>query len=295
MSNARAVRKLVCGFPEPRRSKRLMLMLAYVDGSGTMNDSPAYVMAGYLGSAEAWEAFSGDWKAALDHPKAIEYFKMSEAWARRGEFAGWEEGLRDARLKLLSPIINRHAFSALIFVASTDGWKKHVVGKLNERYHDRPYFFAFHSIMSLAVKYLDSKGIKEKVDFVFDEEGGESMRLMLESFDGWADVAPTHLKEYIGSRPIFRNEKEVLPLQAADMLAWHVRRSFADGIQGKDVSHLSAAMPELFEIEQARSIWQASEIEKYFGDMSGITLKLELRKITGISMTLPDPTSPIQI
>jgi hypothetical protein len=125
-----------------------MLMLAYVDGSGTINDSPVYVMAGYLASVEAWEAFTVDWKAALDHPKAIKYFKMAEAWSRRGQFAGWDGSLRDARLKMLSPIINRHAFSALIFAASTDGWKQHVVGRLDERYHDRPYFFAFHSIMA---------------------------------------------------------------------------------------------------------------------------------------------------
>jgi hypothetical protein len=116
---------------------------------------------------------------------------------------------------------------------------------------------------------------------------------MLESFDGWVDVAPSHLKEYIGARPIFRDEIKVLPLQAADMLAWHVRRSFADGIQGKDVSRLSAAMPEIFEIEQARSIWNTSEIEKSFGQFSKTALALGLRNIEGVSLTLPDPTSPI--
>ncbi|KZD21906.1 DUF3800 domain-containing protein [Tardiphaga robiniae] len=267
-------------------------MLAFIDGSGTINDSPVYVMAGYLARADAWEAFTIEWKAALDHPKAIKYFKMSEAFSRRGQFAGWDEALRDARLRMLPSIVNRHAISAIIFAVSSDGWKNYAVGRLNEKYHDRPYFFAFHTIMASAVKYLAEKGIREKIDFVFDEEGGESSRLMLESFDGWAEVAPSHLKEYIGQRPIYRDEKNTLPLQAADLLAWHVRRSFAEGIQGKDVSQLSSAMPELFEVEQARSLWDVNDVKR---SIDGILVRSFILGLNGVPLTLPDPTTAIWI
>jgi Protein of unknown function (DUF3800) len=266
-----------------------MLMLACIDGSGTINDSPVYVMAGYLASVEAWESFAAEWQTALDHPKAIKYFKMSEAWIRRGQFDGWDETMRDARLRMLPPIINRHAFSAVIFAVSSDGWKQHAIGRLNAPYHNRPYFFAFHTIMAAAVKYLASKGLNEKVDFVFDEEGGESTRLMLEGFEEWAALAPPHLKDHIGSPPIFRSEKEMLPLQAADLLAWHVRRSFFDGILGKDVSQLSAAMPELFEIEQARTLWNVEDIKRTVDDI--VLYDFLISKGMGVSLTLPDPTS----
>jgi hypothetical protein len=33
-------------------------------------------------------------------------------------------------------------------------------------------------------------------------------------------------RPYIGSAPIFRNDREFLPLQAADMYAWQIRRYF---------------------------------------------------------------------
>jgi Protein of unknown function (DUF3800) len=269
-----------------------MLMLAFVDGSGTINDSPVYVMAGYLGPVSAWEAFTSEWQAALDHPKAIEYFKMSEAWMRRGQFDGWDPSIRDARLKMLPPIINRHAAAAFMFVVTTEAWKRHFVGRLTERYHDRPYFFAFHGVMSGVVKYLNEKGIKEKIDFVFDEEGGESSRLMLEGFDEFVSCAPDHLKEYIGSKPVYRNEKEVLPLQAADILAWHVRRSYADGIQGKNVDHLTEAMPELFNIEQARAVWNEAKIKNI---IQFILNRSFAKSLDGIPLTLPDPTSSFRL
>jgi hypothetical protein len=282
-------RELVCGFSEPKRSRRLLLMLAHIDGSGSMNDSPVYVMAGYIGSVAAWEKFTAEWQAALDEPKAIEYFKMREAWARRDQFDGWSLEARDARLKLLAPIANRHAIAAVLYVVSTDAWKRHFVGRLEKRYHDRPYFFAYHGIMSGVVRYLHAKGIQEKVDFIFDEEGGESLKLMQESFEGWKELAPKEFKPYIGRRPMPGNDKDVLPLQAADFFAWHIRRSFAEGLQGKNVDDLTVAASELFNIEQARSIWGEDEVKEA---IDFVELRGWLLRIKGVDITLPDPSNP---
>jgi hypothetical protein len=209
-------------------------MLAYFDASGSMGDSPVFVMAGYLGRVADWEKFTPKWQAALDAPKKIDYFKMSEAWARRGEFLGWREEDRDARLKLLAPITNEYAMGAIASVVPVEAWKKHFVGRMANTYHDRPYFFSFHGVIANAVKFLHPKGIQEKIDFIFDSEDGEPIAEILDGYSRFFEFAPPHLRDYIGDPPIFRDEKKFLPLQAADMLAWHIRRMFAKQAGGEE-------------------------------------------------------------
>jgi hypothetical protein len=38
------------------------------------------------------------------------------------------------------------------------------------------------------------------------------------------DTASLQIRELMGSTPIFRDDKQMLPLQAADLIAWHKRR-----------------------------------------------------------------------
>lgn len=56
---------LVCGFAEPMRSRRLLLMLrAYIDDSN-MNMPPVSVLGGWIGPAKDWAHFSDCWADAL--------------------------------------------------------------------------------------------------------------------------------------------------------------------------------------------------------------------------------------
>src|SRR6185437_2444135 len=267
-------------------------MLAFFDASGTMGDSPAFVMAGYIGRVEDWERFTVEWQAALDQPKAIQYLRMSEAWARRGEFQGWAREDRDLRLKLLAPIINRYAIASILSVVPTQSWRKYFVGRLENSYHDRPYYFAFHGVMANVVKYLHQKGIKEKVDFIFDSEGGEPIAEIIEGFSRWTELAPDHLKEYIGNPPIFRSEKEVLPLQADDLIAWHVRRIFAEKTKEEDISKLTPISEEVFNLEHAQTVWTDAELKNAIEFVENRAVALTLAQMKSIPMTIPDPSSP---
>jgi hypothetical protein len=267
-------------------------MFAYFDASGTMGDSPVFVMAGYIGRLADWDRFSLEWQTALDQPKEIEYFKMSEAWARRGEFRGWMAEDRDLRLKLLAPIVNRHALASVLYVVPTESWRKHFVGRLENSYHNRPYYFAFHGVMANVVKYLHLKGIKEKIDFVFDSEGGEPVTEIIDGFSRWAAIAPDHLKEYIGAPPIFRSEKEVLPLQAADLFAWHIRRAYAEKISEKDLPSLTVVASEVFKIEHVHTVWTDTELKNAIDFIESRAVALTLAQIKSVRMTIPDPSSP---
>ena len=65
-------------------------------------------------------------------------------------------------------------------------------------------------------------GITEKVDFIFDEQ----MRLSDQVQSIYAEVLnkmEPSLAEFMGGRPIYGDDRNLLPLQAADLLAWHIR------------------------------------------------------------------------
>ena len=52
------------------------MLRAFIDDSGSGGDSPWYVLAGYVGTTEAWNAFDKPWREMLDDPPKLEYFKV---------------------------------------------------------------------------------------------------------------------------------------------------------------------------------------------------------------------------
>jgi hypothetical protein len=260
-----------------------------------MGDSPFFVMAGYIAPVASWEQFTREWQEALDapNPRPLAYFKMKEAYRCEDQFKGWSEDERNERLKLLCKIINRNVTAMVLFIVSTEAWKKHFVGALENRYHDRPYYFAFHGVMSTLARYLESKGIDEKVHFVFDDEGGEPIELIQRGYDDYVANAPEKFRKYLGARPRFENDQDVLPLQAADMVAWHARRLFAEG-KGIDVSQPTVITVDLLTgVERIQSKWGEKEIKDAIDFIRSVELANALIHHRAIPMTIrSDPLAP---
>ncbi len=63
---------------------------AFIDDSGSGGDSPWFVLAGYVGKVEAWDAFHEPWRKVLEVPPQLEYFKASEAESLRSDGSGQE-------------------------------------------------------------------------------------------------------------------------------------------------------------------------------------------------------------
>ncbi len=72
-------------------------------------------------------------------------------------------------------------------------------------------------------------GSNEPVDFIFDERPEKEKNIIL---DAWNDVycptAPDDILAVTGKQPVFANDEQVLPLQAADMSAWRCRKMWID-------------------------------------------------------------------
>jgi Protein of unknown function (DUF3800) len=200
------------------------MLQVYVDDSASDDGDQRLLLAGYINTADKWIRFSDAWQEELDHSPRIRYLKMAEANNLGGEFRGWKPEDRDEKLKGLARVI-RHFAPASIHSSISRREFKTIVSPVAPYGFNRPYFYCFQAIIvPLANSMLEFGLPKVPVDFIFDEqeEVGEEARFFYRII---RDSQPAAVRSILSRDPIFRDDKQVLPLQAADMLAWHVRRN----------------------------------------------------------------------
>jgi hypothetical protein len=205
---------------------------AYVDDSGR-GQPPVFVLAGFVASAERWAIFADEWKAALEGPHArgpLAYFKMREAAHFHGQFERWSEADRDALLLRLIGVIEKCLPTGIATVVPQDDFRKIFKGKIS-RQMDSPYMLSFYSIMQGMIRIQHQIGTAEPVDFIFDEQGKEIGRA-LEAWKYFTKFTPPGTEAMHGERPISGDDRKLVPLQAADLLAWRTRREAVDAKTG---------------------------------------------------------------
>lgn len=209
---------------------------AVIDDSGSEPQSRVFVLAGFAASASAWKNFAVEWRAALDAPPKLEYFKMTEAANFGGQFdraKGWDEAKRDDRLISLTRIINKHAHLIIHAAVRNDHFEKYIKSiPAPERSLaiDSPYVLMFTQIILAMATFGDRLQVRDACDFIFDEQGAFSKEALANwpTLKALLDISPrSDLGKFVGSPPIFRDDKAFLPLQAADLYAWHIRQHFS--------------------------------------------------------------------
>jgi hypothetical protein len=83
-----------------------------------------------------------------------------------------------------------------------------------------PYYWGLRYIIASVARYQREIGIFEPIDFVFDEE--QEKAKILPSWETIKNFAAPELKELMSGTPIYRDDKNTMPLQAADLLAWWI-------------------------------------------------------------------------
>jgi Protein of unknown function (DUF3800) len=230
-SPSASIRDLVCGFPPLIRGRRLLLALqAFIDESGAPNHAGVLVLSGFVARAKQWENFSDDWQRILDMQTRLRYFKMNEAVRLKGQFRGWSDDRRDERLKLFYGAIEKHVS---FFLSCSVPFKEFdaAIAAMPVKPPLHPYHLAFLAIMGQLRIRQNELGIEDKVDFIFDEQVMERT-LLLENWDSVVSATPEGELAFVGRTPIFRDDEDVLPLQAADLLAWLQRARWEEENQG---------------------------------------------------------------
>jgi hypothetical protein len=198
-----------------------MALSAFIDGSGT-GDQKFLVLAGFIASPDTWVEFSKEWKAQLEEG-TLPYFKMHER-AGRPEIAAW-----------FYRIIERHDIKAAVScVVHTDELVKVNRGIkyppyiINTEQIENPYYFAFKAIIDVLAQNQQELGITEPVDFIFDEESERER--VLQGWELMKKASAPEIAELYGKTPTYGNDKELMPLQAADLYAWWILKWEREGL-----------------------------------------------------------------
>jgi hypothetical protein len=256
------------GLPEAQRRRRyLMPIQAFVDESGGKGQGRNFVMAALAGHSEAWANFTDEWRECLAQSPGIRSFKMREAVSGRGQFHGWPAQERNALLLKLARIINQYARIAIFSVADLEAHAK-TWEKTNEKPRNELYFWPFHNIIMAAGFSLWDAGLRERFEVIFDENVifGPRARAWYPVVRAVCKHKEPDVYTIIPVDPIFRTDDELLPLQAADLVAWCIRR----GHDTRDTNEYKWPLQELssisvsehsqyYDFDRMSAIWEEAK------------------------------------
>ncbi len=235
------------------------------------------MLGGFLSTAGNWKRFSDAWDEALRKDPAIEYFKMSDARNFEGQFSAWPSALRDQKVFELAEVAEKYAVVRIAVIVLQQDFNQYIKGVSPWRELDDPYFMLFYQIIVLTAQFIEKLEQRNypdldfseiEIDFVFDEQGFIGLNAL-----GWWDVLKQaldpKLARFLGSLPIFRSDRKVSPLQAADLYAWHARHMFEGGA---DDSILTKAVVNILK-----------NVPPYGGHVTGEQMRQSLPELIAIS------------
>jgi len=218
VSAAESVIALVSGFPRGARERRLFMVIQVcIDDSSTAGEN--LVLAGYMARSEAWATFATEWAELLTIRPSWKRFKMSEIMSN---WPGEETGERVVHHYRL---IEKYVDSAICVVVPRRPITKAARDLGMPNFAQNPYYLAWRAIITLCLKWKNDAGVSEPIDFIFDQQQGEAA-VVSAGWDNFTKGMPIEWSGLAKNRPIFRSDDDFLPLQAADLLAWWMRKRY---------------------------------------------------------------------
>jgi hypothetical protein len=218
-----------CGYSlDDLRRKPMAFLQAYIDDSASDAGDRRLYFAGYINSAHKWRLFTDAWDDELKSSPSIKYLKMVEASNRRGEFKDWKEKDVNEKLKGLARVIRHFHPMSFEFSASRKAFAD-LLAPHSPRNLSDPYFACNFGIVAMLSRHFAQAESRIPIEFIFDQQDGVDTSVDL-FFEEMVKNLPKSARRLIHNKPRFQNDKDIKPLQAADMLAWHLRREHEDAL-----------------------------------------------------------------
>lgn len=213
---------------------QIMALQAFMDESENAPHGD-FVLAGHIAPAENWASFSKEWERLLPMATLAEdgtyQFKMRE-------MASSPE--RMARVSAFYWLIEKYVTASLSCRISLDDFQT-AYERINETCDrlnvtvdwgdwQNPYFFTFRTLMDGFHQKRDDFAkiipLSEQVDFYFDDRAEK--RVIFAAWDEYIESTSKDVRKFYGAHPRFEDDRRFLPLQAADLWAWWVRRWYEE-------------------------------------------------------------------
>jgi hypothetical protein len=224
---------------------------AFFDASGVEHQGRVLVVGGYIASFEQWGKFESEWNEVLKEFGVPSYFRMAEFAHSTGQFSGWrdKEDRRRAFLKKLTTVIRIRVRRSIGLALLLDDYNAvNADFELSERL-GHPFPLAGVTCVNIVAAWAERASIKTPILYTF-EKGDSHRGELIEQLDNHFHVLPN-----------FGNKTQYNPLQAADFVAWELRKLAVDYLAVKDEP------PEVKLIQR----WTYEELEKVPHDHQVLT------------------------
>jgi hypothetical protein len=244
---------------------------AFCDGSKGKGHGKILLLSALVHTVSAWERFSEDWEKSLKAPPALDHFHMRQF----RQLAGWKAIDRDRKIISLTEVILKHEPHVVSCWLSTEDYDATIrqVAPSDMRH---AYYVAFQCITQTVAEYQLCGNINIPADFVFDDEGDIGNEALL-WYPAIKSSAPPKIRALMGATPVFRKDEEVLPLQAADLVAWHKRRK-------KEISGLDT------EIAATQRVDELPGAEREVPKNALIEMAAKMAKVPNVSLFQKEPS-----
>ena len=217
----------------------------YVDESGHSSEGSIFAMGAIAGTANQWSLFDSEWLETMSSAGFSAPFHAVEFEGLRGQF----ECLRADRLaavalhERLTDIINRRTLAMLGVIVPLEMWRQ--MDDVSRRKND-PYVLAMEALIEgLPMSFGMSGGSEYELAFFFEKRkdtAGAAER-MFSAIQGHPEVVG---RERL--RTFAFGDKSSARLQAADLVAYEVRKRAIDELDGRALLRWQsrAILPRLY-------------------------------------------------
>jgi hypothetical protein len=204
----------------------LSKLAAYSDDSGTHPDSPVALVAGWVSPVQQWKKLAREWKKAKVE-FGFQTLHMSELMANnpKSEFADrdhWNDTRKARLLKTLREIVGEHGGQGFENSVLKIDYDDLVQGENRRHLGHFHYTYAVEGCLSAIEKWRTENIVREPTQYIFDRMAKGSAKKEIERTFRDAERLDSPLRRYgiyTGCQS-FGDKSEIIPLQAADLLAW---------------------------------------------------------------------------
>ncbi len=226
--------------------KAMSLMQAYFDETWNGGKGQRITaLAGFVAPAAVWSALEDDWRTAWE-PYAEKYgiktFHMTACAGGYDEFARIDTFFRMAIITSLSRVVGKHSVQPVWSAVIDEDWASVVTDAAFLRRYPSPLDLCFDHVVQQLIGLSKRNGYSGGVAPMFADQS-EHNPLMMEVYSAYK-----HHPQWEGFlRPIaFGSPRQVIPLQAADMLAYGIGMDRADIGYPKEDATLATIGPRRF-------------------------------------------------
>ncbi len=199
-------------------------------------ESGTYVLAGHIFSEENINKLETDWKNLLP-TYGILLDKDNQKHFKMNQMNHIEERLE--RVSAFYRIIEEHVLCSVSVAYNAkdlERAKRRIYVEnlnINWGFLDNKYLFAFRCLMDMFHMNRDNESIikvipqNETVDFIFDIQAERN--IVHQFWDDYVNSRPEDYKKYYGCPPLFKDDKDFVSLQSADLWAWWVNKWVEEG------------------------------------------------------------------